>query len=143
MIIRNPKNIALTAEDKAAIEEIERLSGLSEEKLSKCYLTSAARPNDTFGFHKLGLAYDFSCQTLSIQRELYDGLRAAGWPGGLGIAGPGLPLHVHADRRHVKGYPPAYFIEWKAGPQSVIYPTEQKDPNFFKRCYETVRGLYG
>jgi hypothetical protein len=143
MIIKNPKNIALNESDIKSIEEIERLSGLSDEKLAKCYITSAARPFDSFGFHKLGLAYDIACQTLSIMRELYDGLRAANWPGGIGIAGPGLPLHVHVDRRHVNGYPPAYFIEWKYGSKTVGYPTEQVDRQKWLQCYEEIKRLYG
>ena len=143
MLITNPRNIKLRPDDVDLLVEIEKQSGLPDGFWNDVRLTSAFRPSDSFGYHKLGLAVDIACNTLSKMRHIYDALVANNWQGGLGIAGPGLPLHIHVDSRHLIGHATAYFIEWLAGPNQYIYPTKQKNEKHFEQCYLTVRRLYG
>lgn len=141
MIIANPKGLSIRPEEAELIASIETLSGLDRAKLERFRLTSAYRPKDAYGFHREGLAVDVACDVLPLMLELYEALKAAKWPGGLGLAGPGVPLHIHADARQRKSYPPAYFYELKDG-QKFFYPSQQVTAGAYAKYTPMVQRCY-
>lgn len=144
--IGNPKGLVVNDVQKAIL--LEFCKHLTPEEMELFRITSTTRPTDVFGFHRSGHAVDVACDSLHLMIKLYDGMISAKWPGGIAVASLGLPLHVHADSRHLvdiapgRKYPACYFLE-QATRGGAIYPVKQNDPATYDRYYAEIRKLYG
>lgn len=138
-IIKNPYGKPLTDNCRFILDTVEGL--LPKEELSQFYITSTVRDGDkATNVHAMGMAVDLSCQTLRLQRKLYD-LMHEKWPGGLGISKVPGNVHVHIDRRDLLPWPSVRFVEMNAKGTWVL--CEHSDPVGYAKAYEDVKRICG